>query len=114
MFCKGGGFPIFGKGEDGVRFNVIARFHPRGADGHTRNRISNCNESKSAEQSGTVLAGRCLKLDSGYGTTATIASATAVLAIQGLPTSGAGHLSQFISLDTLMNHPIAKPHLING
>lgn len=66
------------------------------------------------DQDGNVLTGRCLKLDSDYGTTAAIAIATAMLAIQGLPTFGAGHLNQFITLDTLLNHPVVKPHLLNG
>lgn len=61
------------------------------------------------DQAGNALAGRCLKLDSDYGVTAAIASATAVLAIQGLPTSGAGHLSRFIALVTLLNHRWSNP-----
>jgi len=65
------------------------------------------------DHAGNVLDGRCLKLDSDYGATAAIASATTILAIQGLPTSGAGHLSQFITLATLLNHPVVNSHWLN-
>jgi hypothetical protein len=59
------------------------------------------------DQGDHVLAVRCLKLDSDYGATAAIASA--MLAIHGLP-SGAGHLRQFVPLNTLLDHSMVKPH----
>lgn len=61
---------------------------------------------------GTVLASRLLRLASDYGGTAAIACAAATLAVQGRAPAGAGHLSAFVALDTLLDHPIVRTQIL--
>lgn len=68
----------------------------------------------SLDESGRAIAGFGLKLDSDYGTTAAIASAAALLAVSGTTTHGAGHLSKFVNREAILNHPLVKPHCLNG
>lgn len=59
-----------------------------------------------------VLAGRLLRLVSDYGATAAVACAAATLAVQGHARAGAGHLSDFVTLDTLLGHPIVRTQIL--
>lgn len=61
---------------------------------------------------GNVLASRMLSLASDYGATAAIASASAMLAVQGRTQTGAGHLRDFIGLEPLLDHPVVRAQVL--
>jgi hypothetical protein len=64
-------------------------------------------------RNGAVLAGRLIRLASDYGVTAAISCAAASLAVRGLAHAGAGHLSDFVALDTLLDQPIVKTQILD-
>lgn len=58
-----------------------------------------------------VISGRLIRLASDYGATSAVACAAAMLAVRGLPYTGAGHLCEFIALDTMLDQPVVQTQI---
>lgn len=66
------------------------------------------------DQGGRAIAHRSLRFVSDYGATAAAATAAAMMAVEGRLPSGAGHISRFLTLDRLLEHPAVVSTLLES